>query len=38
MNELNAVKNKKKIGDTVTLDVYRNGETKEVKITLGETP
>ncbi len=38
MNELNDEKNKKKIGDEVTLDVYRNGETKQVKITLGEKP
>lgn len=38
MDELNEIKNKKKIGDEVTLDVYRNGETKQVKITLGEKP
>ncbi len=38
MDELNDIKNTKKIGDEVTLDVYRSGETKQVKITLGEKP
>ena len=38
MDELNDIKNKKKIGDEVTLDVYRNGETKQVKIKLAEKP
>lgn len=38
MNELNTIKNKKNIGDEVTLDVYRSGETIQVKLTLGETP
>ncbi|OGG14638.1 hypothetical protein A2773_02525 [Candidatus Gottesmanbacteria bacterium RIFCSPHIGHO2_01_FULL_39_10] len=27
---------KKKIGDTVTLDIWRNGETKSIKVVLGE--
>lgn len=38
MDELNEIKNKKNIGDEVTLDVYRNGETKQIKIKLGEKP
>lgn len=38
INELNEVKNKKNIGDTVTLDVYRNKDKLKIKITLGETP
>ena len=38
MDELNDVKNAKKIGDEVTLDVYRSGETRQVKIKLGEKP
>lgn len=38
VNELNKVKNKSKIGDTVTLKIYRNGEEKEVQVTLAETP
>lgn len=38
MDELNEIKNKKNIGDEVTLEVYRNGETKQVKVTLGEKP
>ncbi len=38
MDELNQIKNKKNIGDEITLDIYRNGETKQVKITLGEKP
>ena len=38
VNELNKIKNKSKIGDTVTLKIYRNGEEKEVQVTLAETP
>lgn len=38
MDELNEIKNSKNIGDEVTLDIYRNGETKQVNITLGEKP
>lgn len=38
MDELNEIKNKKNIDDEVTLDVYRNGETKQIKIKLGEKP
>lgn len=38
MDELNDIKNTKNIGDEVTLDIYRNGKTEQVKITLGETP
>ena len=38
MNELNAIKNKKNIGDEVTLDIYRDGKTRQVKIILGEKP
>lgn len=38
MNELNKIKEQKNIGDKITLDVYRNGETKKIEITLGEEP
>lgn len=38
MDELNKIKNSKNIGDEITLDVYRNGETKQIKLTLGEMP
>ncbi len=38
MNELNDIKNQKNIGDEITLDIYRNGKTKQVKIILGEKP
>lgn len=38
MDELNDIKNKKNIGDEITLDVYRNKETKQIKIKLGEKP
>lgn len=38
MAELNEIKDKKNIGDKVTLDIYRNGETKKIEITLGEQP
>lgn len=38
MDELNDIKNTKNIGDEITLDLYRNGKTQQVKITLGEMP
>lgn len=38
MQELDEVKNKQQIGDTVTLTVYRSGETLEIKIKLTEMP
>ena len=38
MDELNDIKNNKNIGDEITLDVYRSGETKKVKIKLAEMP
>ena len=38
MEELNAIKNKLQIGDTVTLTVYRSGQDLEIKITLTEMP
>ena len=38
MEELNDIKDSKKIGDEITLDVYRNGETKQIKLTLLEKP
>lgn len=38
MEELNEVKNKLSIGDTVTLKVYRSGEYLDIEIKLTETP
>ena len=38
MDELNAVKNKKEIGDTITLTIYRSGEYIDIEITLTEMP
>ncbi len=38
MQELNDIKNKQEIGDTVTLTVYRSGETIDIKIELTEMP
>lgn len=38
MNELNDIKNNKKIGDTITLKVYRSGEYIDVQIILTEMP
>ena len=38
MDELNEIKNSHKIGDTVTLKIYRDNEYKEIQITLGEQP
>lgn len=37
MNELNNIKNKKNVGDSITLTVYRKGETLDIKIKLGKT-
>lgn len=38
MDELTEVKNSHQIGDTITLVVNRNGEEKEISVTLEETP
>ena len=38
MDELNAIKNKKNIGDTIKLKVYRDGKYKDVTVTLQEQP
>lgn len=38
MEELNAVKNKKEIGDTITLKIYRSGDYIDIQITLTEMP
>jgi len=38
MDELNEIKNKKQIGDSVNLTVYRNGGYKEITVTLQEQP
>lgn len=38
MDELNSIKNKKKIGDTITLKIYRGGEYIDIQITLTEMP
>lgn len=38
MDELNEIKNSHKIGDTITLKIYRDNEYKDVQITLGEQP
>lgn len=38
MDELNEIKNKKAIGDTITLKTYRNGAYKDVNLTLQEQP
>ena len=38
MNDLNDIKDNKNIGDKIILDVYRNGETNKIEITLGEQP
>lgn len=38
MDELNDIKNTHKIGDTVTLKIYRDNEYKDVQLTLGEQP
>ena len=36
--ELNAIKNQKEIGDTMTLTIWRNGETQDIEVTLQEQP
>lgn len=38
MDELNEVKNKHQIGDTMTLKINRNGQEKDINVTLTETP
>lgn len=38
MEELNKIKEEKNIGDKITLDVYRSGNTKTIEITLAEQP
>jgi hypothetical protein len=38
MDELNAMKNKKNIGDEMTVTVYRNGENIDIKLILKEKP
>ncbi len=38
MDELNAMKNKKSIGDEMTLTVYRNGENIDITLILKEKP
>ena len=38
MEELNEIKNSHKIGETITLKVNRNGQEKDINVTLEETP
>lgn len=38
MDELNSIKNKKNIGDTITLKIYRSGEYIDIQINLTEMP
>lgn len=38
MDEINEIKNKKSIGDTMKLKVYRDGKTKDITVTLQEQP
>lgn len=38
MDELNEIKNKKQIGDTLKIKVYREGKEKELTVTLQEQP
>ena len=38
MDELNEIKNAKKIGDKITLTVWRNGKTEDITVTLQEQP
>ena len=36
VEELNEIKNKHKVGDTITLKVYRQGKTLDIRLVLGE--
>lgn len=38
MDELNAIKNAKQIGDEITLTIWRNGDTQDIKVKLQEQP
>ncbi len=38
MDELNAIKNAKEIGDKMTLTVWRDGKTQDITVTLQEQP
>ncbi len=38
VNEINEIKNSHQIGDTISLKINRNGEEKEISITLSEQP
>ena len=38
MDELNEIKNSHQIGDTMKLKINRNGDEKEITLTLAETP
>lgn len=38
MDELNEIKNKKQIGDTLKLKIYRDGKEKDITVTLQEQP
>ena len=38
MDELNEIKNSKKIGDKMTLTIWRNGKTQDITVTLQEQP
>ena len=38
MDELNSIKNKHSIGDEMKIKVNRNGQEKELTLTLGEQP
>ena len=38
MDELNKIKNTHSVGDIITLKINRNGEEKEIELTLGEAP
>ena len=38
MDELNAIKNVKAIGDKMTLTIWRDGKTEDIEVTLQEQP
>ena len=38
LEELNEIKNKKQIGDKLTLTVWRDGKTQDIEVTLQEQP